>query len=1315
MAFAAYLDAVQKIYIAFYQRPADPAGLRYWAQRMDTAGGDQAAVIDAFATSPEAVALYGPIDANTIGTVVDAIYLALYNRAPDADGKKFYVDGFNAGTFTPGTIALNILNGASNDDAVAIANKLVVANQFTQQVDGRALTDPDFGIGSSSSFNVTYSGDADAVAARDILKAVTSSPATVLNAGEVTEVLKQKIADPTDPIQGESGGKTFTLTENVDAGAAFTGGAGNDLFIATDKLVGNASVQTWTAADQIDGGAGTNTFQVTSGVNAIANPAGATVKNIQIMKVVAANVGVNLNTTDFGLTSLTVNSSGDGSVGTVSKNTFDVTAAATTDITWTAVEQGDTQVAIVGGNNVTVTATKVATSALPPATDGVSVTDAAGDVVISSTGAAYVADTNANLGDIAVDGGKTISVTQVATSDASKAAKDTDAGTVTQGDVTIIAGDDTTSITVKQDADVNARDYSAGKTAVLGQATVTFSALDAGASVAVAGLTFKAGDESLSAEEVAAAFANLSADAILPIGGASGDTQGSANHKKGVFTGSINGYTTGAASGDKVVFTADVAANASANDVAAALTATITGGATAVGKTAGVEGDDAATGRMGITTGQVAITGSASLETVTVDGYGYNLLGVAADGITGTTNTALATLNLANGTDFDVESAATTLALNANNVQGTVDIQSGTTTLNAEVKGNTGAAATKLDSVTVKTLSITGDGRVSGDAGLVAVETIDTTGFTGTANFKINGEQTAYTGGAGVDYVTVTATSGSKIVSQALGAGNDTLNLGDLTGGNILALATGVVFDGGADTDTVILSAAAAEAVSLTKTDATTFLAHITNFENVQIDALGADQTVNLGNLGYSTATVLGGAHTLTLRDAVDGTAVTLRDDDIGGIEVRVKGATSTKLAAGVSLEIADTGDIDAGTFTANNVDTITLVATDTNVTATNPVNADHEVELAADQATSVVVNGNADSLHLVLDASTKALTEIDATDFAGGLTVNLGNGTDLDEPNPNAAIAGQAVTVYGGKGDDTLLASNDEADELFGGAGDDILIAGANSSVLQGGAGNDLYVVNTVGNIANTTAGTGTQATLTLSENGILALISSGDKLTFTFDGDDYTLTFVGTIAGADDLTAALAGATAVADGAPLGADKVTAKSASADKIVLQSSNGKPLAGGEFINDPGGSATNYRFAGSTPYDASTETITEITFSTILGFGTGADLLQLVSDVVGGTGLEAVTAFDKVQTGISQADGKLMANITAAIVAADKGTAAWFSYQGSSYVVIDNDDTDVFEDGVGEIFSNGKDVVIKLAGVDLTNASFNGEFGTIAL
>lgn len=268
MAFAAYLDAVQKIYIAFYQRPADPAGLRYWAQRMDAAGGDQAAVIDAFASSNEAKALYGEINNDTIGTVIDAIYQALYNRAPDAGGKQFYVDAFKAGKYTAGTIALNILNGASNDDAVAIANKLGVANEFTKQVDGRALTDPEFGSGTN--FNATYAGDADAVAARAILAGVTSNPASVLDASKVTVKIQDKIADATDPIKGQTGGKTFTLTAGIDN---IVGTGGNDTIIG-----GNGAGTTTGPADQIDGGAGNDTFKFFGGVVTGQLP---TIKNVE--------------------------------------------------------------------------------------------------------------------------------------------------------------------------------------------------------------------------------------------------------------------------------------------------------------------------------------------------------------------------------------------------------------------------------------------------------------------------------------------------------------------------------------------------------------------------------------------------------------------------------------------------------------------------------------------------------------------------------------------------------------------------------------------------------------------------------------------------------------------------------------------------------------------------------------------------------------------------------------------------------------------------------------------------------------------------
>ena len=52
MAVADHFDAVQKLYIAFYQRPADPAGLKYWATRLDAANGDATEIIDSFARAP---------------------------------------------------------------------------------------------------------------------------------------------------------------------------------------------------------------------------------------------------------------------------------------------------------------------------------------------------------------------------------------------------------------------------------------------------------------------------------------------------------------------------------------------------------------------------------------------------------------------------------------------------------------------------------------------------------------------------------------------------------------------------------------------------------------------------------------------------------------------------------------------------------------------------------------------------------------------------------------------------------------------------------------------------------------------------------------------------------------------------------------------------------------------------------------------------------------------------------------------------------------------------------------------------------------
>ena len=285
MAAAQYFQQVQKIYIAFYQRPADPAGLQYWASRMDAADGDVAQVIDAFASSAEALELYGPVNATTIGAVIDSLYMALFNVAPDAAGKQFYVDGFAAGTFTAGTIALAVLNGAQNNDLIAINNKVQVANEFTKQVDGRDFTDPYFGTGNS--FNATYSGDADAVAARDILKAVNSQPSTILSSAAVTSALKSQIADVNDPILAVATGQTkLTVGEdNID------GVAGNTTYTAPIVQNQNGAVTNTLESGDVISAVGTGNKLVadltltTSGGIPAGSAISASTNNIQVVEL----------------------------------------------------------------------------------------------------------------------------------------------------------------------------------------------------------------------------------------------------------------------------------------------------------------------------------------------------------------------------------------------------------------------------------------------------------------------------------------------------------------------------------------------------------------------------------------------------------------------------------------------------------------------------------------------------------------------------------------------------------------------------------------------------------------------------------------------------------------------------------------------------------------------------------------------------------------------------------------------------------------------------------------------------------------------
>ncbi len=128
------VEYVQKAYVAYYGRPADPAGLDYWAVRMDASGGTLDAIIAAFGTSAEFTRRYGGL---SNAELVTTVYRQALGRDPDPNGLDFYVNELAAGRKTLQTITLDVINGAIGPiDSATVASKLDVARYYTARVLG---------------------------------------------------------------------------------------------------------------------------------------------------------------------------------------------------------------------------------------------------------------------------------------------------------------------------------------------------------------------------------------------------------------------------------------------------------------------------------------------------------------------------------------------------------------------------------------------------------------------------------------------------------------------------------------------------------------------------------------------------------------------------------------------------------------------------------------------------------------------------------------------------------------------------------------------------------------------------------------------------------------------------------------------------------------------------------------------------------------------------------------------------------------------------------------------------------------------------
>jgi len=204
MATTASETQVQELYIAYFGRPADPTGLAFYADSLDAGTTTVEAIATSFSSSVEAQ----PIIELDTDAYLEAVYQQAFGRAYNSatDG-TFWADAINNGETTKELAMVQILDGAQNNDKIAVDNKVSVATTYTTEVQVESKA---------------YAGAEAAASAKAVLTPVTFEAETV-DAGNDSAVAAVAVLVPStdsviDPVSDnvEINGSTFTLFDNVN-------------------------------------------------------------------------------------------------------------------------------------------------------------------------------------------------------------------------------------------------------------------------------------------------------------------------------------------------------------------------------------------------------------------------------------------------------------------------------------------------------------------------------------------------------------------------------------------------------------------------------------------------------------------------------------------------------------------------------------------------------------------------------------------------------------------------------------------------------------------------------------------------------------------------------------------------------------------------------------------------------------------------------------------------------------------------------------------------------------------------------------------
>ena len=1049
MATTYYAD-IQKLYVAYFNRPADVGGLQFWETVLEGNNGNTAVISAEFAKSAEYTEAYGN---KTAYQVVAAIYQNLFGREADVAGLNFWAQHLIAGDYTVDQAVTIIANAAQNDDAKVIANKVTAATAFTGALDTTAEI-------------IGYSGAKANAEAVKFLSGITADEDALATA--IAPANLDKTVNTVVGIGNQAAGQTFTLTTGVDT---IVGTTGNDTIVATTS--GDSTITSGATLgnlDVIDGGAGYDTFNITNANNGdgLTIPSSLQVSNVEAAVLRNATGSVDVDFSNWtGLETVTVDQRSGNYVDVVSNG--NVTSVAITggdeiyvsddsdDDTLTTVSlNGNTDRAEIYSDvlaNLSVSNTDESTYVYADAgtralnvtvnavTDGAIISDVTATTVnLNSTGAASnielitdAATTVTFAGDKKItvamfdDASSTATVNTITSTNSAGVTITSQLG----NNVTFTGGAGNDKVTVG--ATTKAIDLGAGDDTV-----VVTSALGTGGSIS--------GGEGTNTLSLSAALATtltatdtfskaIDGFSKVAIGAVANNTAATVSLTN---LDNIN-YVVSAGTGLAGVFETNSFA---LNDLALGTSITIAG--RTVTATQNLTAAQVASAFAGSTVTGAAVTGNLSAT------WTPSVVTTTPGTIVFTTNQSGDVANLSATT-----AGVARPTIGTNTTQGVADVVTGPSTVTPGTPEQTVVTFTNLvagQSVTVNGYTVTASADATATDVINALRGITTPNVTRTgtvvdtnwgANYSVDGQVT-YT------YATTTTNPADLEVSTLGVVAPNVPTVADVTGEQGSTLAVNGLTSGG----TFELTGAITGVTTLSVTDATLSGADVLN-----IKLNGAANLLNTGTLNVA------GVETLN---------ITTADSDVNA---NPTAASSLKIvdAAATTIVVSGNHGID---FTGSSLGSLTTL-----------------------DASGVTATGSAATIAL----AGKVTFTSQVTDKA--LTISTGNGADVIDLSSNT----KGATVSTGAGGDIIHGSSG-TDTIDAGAGRDFVYSSAGGDTITLGAGNDVFLLTDAAHstLAKSTTITDFSANTKAAGTSAAAIAAGATGTTADLTGDTIDLTLL-------------------------------------------------------------------------------------------------------------------------------------------------------------------------------------------------------------